>query len=89
MDAAAVDPVADHDADGDPEERAAARERRVGRGVEGGEQEDGGLEALADDGEERHRRRARSTSRCTSASRRAVLEVAARGRARCGASTRS
>ena len=37
-----------------PSTRAGAGGDRIGRGVERGEQEDRGLEALADDGEERH-----------------------------------
>ena len=52
--AAAVDRDADRDGADDPEQRAQAGRRRVRRALEGGQQEDDGLEALADDGEEGH-----------------------------------
>ena len=62
--AAAVDRDANRDRAEDAEQRAEARGRRVRRALEGGEQEDDGLKALADDGEERHAyERAGRTSR--------------------------
>ena len=46
-DAAAVDPVADRDREHDPEQCSRAGRSRIRRGVEGGEEEDRGLEPLA------------------------------------------
>ncbi len=52
--AAGVDAPADQAGDRDAEDGADAGGRRVGRALERGEHEHGGLEALADHGEERH-----------------------------------
>ena len=52
--AAAVDPEAERDGGGQAEHDAQAGGHRVGRVVEGGEQEDRGLEALAQHREEGH-----------------------------------
>ena len=53
--AAAVDPEAERDGGDEAEHDAEAGGHRIGRVVEGGEQEDRGLEALAQHGEEGHR----------------------------------
>ena len=54
VDAPAIDPPADGHRDDDSEHRAASCDHRVGRGVERGQEEHRGLEALADDCEEGH-----------------------------------